>query len=93
MTEHTVIIESIGGATVLSCQALGIRNIEHPYAPITAESIKKTILDYKYLKEENCGFDLIIIDNRPEPEDFNKVRDRESKQQKKQNNSMRAPKF
>jgi len=91
MTEHTVIISMVGGATVLSCEGLGIKNIEHPYSPITTESIKKTILNYKYLKEADAIFDLVIMDNREEPVNYNEQREKESREFKYAQNSMRVP--
>jgi len=86
--EHEVIIDTMGGATILSCKALNISNIEHPWSDITEQSIKKTILDYKYMKEENAKFDIKVIDIRPEPEPYNKVKERESKQFNKNHNRL-----
>lgn len=91
VVEHVVIIDSIGGTAVLSCPTLDIKSIEFPFKEITIETIKKTILDYKYLKEEDANFDLIVKDNRPEPVNFNKQRAEESKAYKaKRDDSMNA---
>ena len=78
--EHIVTIDSIGGANVISCPDLGIKTIECPYRDLNVENIKKTILDYKYMKEEDANFDLRIQDARPEPENYNAVKERESKE-------------
>ena len=86
--EYIVIIDSIGGANVISCPSLGIKTIECPYRDITVENVKKTILDYKYLKEEDANFDLKIQDARPEPENYNDVKERESKEFKAKRNNL-----
>ena len=88
--EHTVIVDTFGGTTVLSCIVLNIQNIEYPFKELDVQGIKKTILDYKYLKEEDANFDLIVIDNRPEPENFNEQRDKESKDFTKNRNELIA---
>ena len=88
MTEHTVIIDTFGGSFVLTCPTLGITNIEFPFKKVDAENVKRTILDYKYLKEEDADFDLVIVDNRPVEENFNEKRARESKQFNKNNNRL-----
>lgn len=86
--EHIVIINSIGGANVITCEALGIKSIECPYRDLNVENIKKTILDYKYLKEEEANFDLKIQDARPEPENYRDVQERESKEMKAKRNNL-----
>jgi len=91
--EHVVIVQSIGGANVLSCEALGIKTIECPYRDLTVENVKKTILDYKYMKEDAANFDLRIHDARPEPENYNEKHKRESKEFKKSRNDMTSAKM
>jgi len=93
MTEHTIIIGSMGGTTVLSCETLQIKNIEFPFGEVNEETIKKTILDYKYLNEKDAKFDLVIIDNRPPSENYNEKKARESKEFKKSRNDMTAAKM
>ena len=89
MAEHTAIIDSMGGAFVLTCQTLGINNIEMPYKEVNAETVKKTILDYKYLKEEDADFDLVIVDNRPKVEpNFNELKAEQSKELNKNHNRL-----
>lgn len=89
---HDVFVDSIGGTTTLSCEALQIKTIEYPFAELNAEGIKNCILKYKFLTEKDVNFNLNIIDNRPEPVDYNKQRAKESKEFKKNNNSMKTPK-
>jgi len=88
MPEHIIIINSMGGATALSCQSLGINNIEFPYAELTGEAVKKTILDYLFVKEADVDYDLVIVDNRPPEKKFNEQREKESKEFKKANNQL-----
>jgi len=73
---------------VLTCAALDIKTIECPYRDLTIENIKKTILNYKYLKEEDAEFDLTIQDSRPEPENYRDVQERESKEMKAKRNQL-----
>jgi len=88
MPEHTVIVDSLGGTKVLSCEALQIKTIEYPFKELTAEGIKRAILQHKFLTEETCGFDLLIVDNRPEPVNFNEQRTKESKEFKSSHNQL-----
>ena len=90
--EHIVTIDSIGGANVISCEALGIKSIECPYRDLTVENVKKTILDYKYMKEEDANFDLRIQDARPDPENYRDVQERESQQLKNKRDNLFAAK-
>jgi len=92
MVEHTVIVESIGGATVLSCEALQFKNIEYGFSEVTPEGIKKRVLEYKMMSEKNADFDLVVVDNRPEPRPYHEIQAEESKIFKKSNNSMSVPK-
>jgi len=93
VTEHSVILDSIGGGNVLSCDSLGIKNIEMPYKEVTTESVKKTILDYKHVKEEDAKFDIVIMDVRPAAENYNEKRDKESREFKKNRNDMTSAKM
>ena len=89
MPEHTAIIDSMGGAYVLTCITLGITNIEFPFKEINEETVKKTILDYKYMKEEDADFDLVIVDNRPKVEpNFNEVKAKQSRELNKNHNKL-----
>lgn len=89
---HTVVIDSIGGANVITCAALGIKAVECPYRDLTIENIKKTILDYKYMKEEDAEFDLTIQDSRPEPTNYNEAKAKESKEFKDKRDDLFAAK-
>lgn len=82
-TEHTIILEEIGGANVISCPALGFRHIEHS-GKITDAEIKTTILHYLYLTPDDSASQFVfhVEDNRPEPENFNEKRAREAKEYK-----------
>lgn len=86
--EYIVTVDSIGGATVLSCDPLGIKNIEYPFKEIYADGIKKTILDYKYMSEKSANFDLSVQDNRPDPHDYHKKKAEESKILDKRKNKL-----
>ncbi len=88
MVEHTVFVQEMGGAVVLTCQELGINNIEFPYDDFTGDNIKKTILKYKYLNEADANFDIAIVDNRQPQEDFNLKKARESKELNKNHNRL-----
>lgn len=81
MPEYTVILDSIGGATVLTCEALGIKTIEHAHPEVTSETIKETIMKFKYIDSENdVDWDLVVVDNRPKKErNYNDVKAEESK--------------
>ena len=87
MPEHTVIIDTIGGAFTLSCPTLGITHIEMPWE-INAENIKKRILEYKHETEDHADFDLVIVDNRPPEENFNEQKARQSKELNKNHNRL-----
>ena len=70
MNEHTVTIDEIGGATVMNCETLQIRNVEYPYTELTGEGIKEAITHYKHMSKEDMNIDVKVIDNRPDPVDF-----------------------
>lgn len=86
--EHTVTVNSMGGAIVLTCDALQIKNVEHRYPDITPENVKETILHFKYLSEEQADFDLKVEDMRPPTRNYNEQREEESKSFKKDNNRL-----
>lgn len=93
MVEHTIFLDLMGGTKVLSCEALGIKNIEYPYGKVTEEGIKDAILKYKHIAEEGANFDLVVINNIPPAENYNEVKNRESKEFKKSRNDMKAAKM
>lgn len=78
--EHTVILDSMGGCNVLSCETLVIKNIEHPYGEPTEQSIKKTIMDFKFITDEkDAPFNIRVIDIRPPEKNFNRLKEEQSK--------------
>jgi len=93
MNEHTVTIDEVGGAIVMNCETLQIKNVEYPYANLTPKGIKEAIIHYKHMSKEETNIDVRVIDNRPEPVNFNEQRAQESKEFKKNNNSMNAAKM
>lgn len=87
MIEHEVIVDNIGGATVISCKALDFNNIEL-MGKINEKDIRNTILRQKHIPadEPRADFVVKIIDNRPvEEENFNEKRRRESLEHKPKN--------
>ena len=87
--EHEVLVQSVGGANVISCRALDFYNIEL-VGEINETDIKKTILKAKYIPEgdDRAKFTVKIIDNTNDDEDFNAKRERESKEMKKSRNRL-----
>ena len=89
--KYDATIDEMGGAIVLSCKGLGIKNIEYPYSIITKKGVAKTIMDYKYEQlDEDIEIDLYDI---REEEDYQTKKIRESKEMKASNNSLQVPKF
>lgn len=74
----------MGGASVMNCEALQIKNVEYPYPELSADGIKKAILNYKFLKEDEANFDVKVIDTRVDDtvdkESYHDKRDREAKE-------------
>jgi len=93
MTEHTVYVNSIGGGTTLSCESLQIKNIEYPHKELTPKGIIDTIIKYKYLTEADKDMDILVIDNRPEEENYNTQRAKESTEIKRRRNDMTTAKM
>lgn len=88
--EYDVVVDSIGGATVISCKALDFYNLELS-GKVNKTDIKKSILRQKVIKpeDERAKFTVKIIDNRPEvEEDFNAKRKRESLEHKPKSNLL-----
>ena len=91
---HTVYVTSIGGGMVLNCESLQITNIEYPYPKLDGKGIAKTILHYKPLSESDVDdMEITVVDNRPPEENYNRIKERESKQIKKDRNSMTTSKM
>jgi len=88
--EHEVVVDNIGGATVISCKALDFYNLELS-GKVNLTDIKKSILRQKNIKpeDERAKFTVKIIDNRPKhEEDFNAKRKRESLEHKPKSNML-----
>jgi len=88
--EHEVVVDNIGGATVISCKALDFYNLELS-GKANKTDIKKSILRQKNIKpeDERAKFTVKIIDNRPKhEEDFNAKRKRESLEHKPKSNLL-----
>ncbi len=88
--EHDVVVDSMGGAIVISCKALDFYNIEL-LGKVNKTDIKKTILRQKVISpdDDRAKFTVKIIDNRPEElESFNEKRKRESLEHKPKQNRL-----
>lgn len=88
--EHDIVVDSIGGATVISCKSLDFYNLEL-LGKVNKTDIKKSILRQKNIKPEDdrAKFTVKIIDNRPKvAEDFNEKRKRESLEHKPKSNLL-----
>lgn len=88
LMEHTVVVDLIGGCTTLSCETLQIKYIEYPYPELTAKGIKEVIINYKHFSKSEMNIDVIVVDNRPEEENYNDLKAKESQEFKKDRNSM-----
>jgi len=75
MVTHTVLVDRVGGATVISCRALNFYNLELA-GEVNESDIKKTIFRQLHIPPEDPrgDFELEIEDNRPEEKNFNEVR-------------------
>ena len=89
--KYNATITEIGGTTVLSCEGLGIKNIEYPYTYVNEKNIIETITRYKH-QEVDKDIELDVYDMRDE-EDYQTKKIRESKEMKKNHNSMDVPKY
>ena len=90
--KHTATITSIGGTPVLTCEGLGIKNIEYSYKEVNEKNIIETITTYKHQIVDK-DVELEVYDMRVEGEDYQTKKINESKEMKKGNNSMDCPKF
>ena len=64
MAEHTVYVDSIGGATVLSCESLNFKNIEMMYDKLNADTVKDTIIHFRPHLGDVKDLNIKVIDNR-----------------------------
>ena len=80
---HEILVDRVGGTTVISCRALDFYNLELA-GEVTTKDIKSTIFRQLHITPEDVrgDFDIEITDNRPVEKNFNEVRAEESKRQK-----------
>lgn len=62
--EHIVYVDSIGGATVLSCESLSFKNLDMIYDKLTEETVKDTIIHFRPHLGEIKNLEIKVIDNR-----------------------------
>lgn len=62
-TEHIVYVDSVGGATVLSCEALDFKNIDMIYNKLNPDTVKDTILHFRPNLDVK-GLDIKVVDRR-----------------------------
>jgi len=63
MAEHTVYVDSIGGATVLSCESLDFKNIDMIYDELNSDTVEATILHFRPSLDVK-DLQIKIVDNR-----------------------------
>jgi len=80
---HEILVDRVGGTTVISCRALDFFNLELA-GEVNEKDIKSTIFRQLHITPEDVrgDFDMEIKDNRPTEKNFNEVRAEESKRQK-----------
>lgn len=78
--EHNVILDNMGGAIVMTCEELNVRNYEYRYDEIKPELVKDELLKRLHLNEEDVTFDLKIIDYTKVEKDYWEEKDKEAKQ-------------
>ncbi len=80
---HQILVDRVGGATVISCRALDFYNLELA-GEVNEKDIKKTIFRQLHITPEDVrgNFDVEIEDNRPQEKNFNEVRKEESERRK-----------
>lgn len=61
--EHTVYVDSVGGATVISSNTLQFKNLDMIYDKLTPETVKKTILHFRPHLDVK-GIEVKVVDNR-----------------------------
>lgn len=62
-TEHIVYVGTVGGATVLSCESLDFKNLDHIYKELNPATVKDTILHFRPHLDVK-GIDVKVVDNR-----------------------------
>lgn len=64
MAEHIVYADSVGGATVLSCESLNFKNIDMIYDTLTPVTVKDTIIHFRPHLGDVKDLDIKVVDNR-----------------------------
>ena len=63
--EHTVLIDSVGGATVMSSESLNFKNLEMIYDKVNEENIKKSITHFRpHLNVKGVIINVVDIRNK-----------------------------
>lgn len=62
--EHTVYVDSVGGATVLSCESLNFKNIDMMYDKLTEATVKDTIVHFRPHIGDMKDLKIKVVDNR-----------------------------
>ena len=80
---HKIVVDRVGGTTVISCQALNFYNLELQ-GKVIEKDIKATIYRQLHITAEDTrgNFGLEIEDIRPKEKNFNEVRKAESEARK-----------
>ena len=80
---HQIIVNRIGGTTVISCRALDFYNLELQ-GGVNEKDIKQTIFRQLHITPEDTrgDFEMEIEDSRPEEKSYNEVRKAEDKARK-----------
>lgn len=86
---HQILVDRVGGTTVISCRALDFYNLElqgDSKGKIKEEDVKKTIYRQLHIPAEDPrrDFEVEIEDNRPEDRNYN--------EQRKEADAARKPK-
>lgn len=85
LPSHTVTILFMGGADVISCESLGVSNLELS-GELTPEAVKEALLRKLHIPETDsqANFTVKIDDKRPPAdENYNEQKARESKEFKR----------
>ncbi len=64
MAEHIVFVDSIGGATVLSCESLGFKNLDMIYDKLNADTVKDTIIHFRPHLGDVKNLEIKVVDKR-----------------------------
>ena len=88
---YTVKIQNMGGAPVMICPELQIKNVEC-YGTVNVENVKASILRSKPYLDLDGGVDIVISDERVTC-DWDEIQKRKKEGRGRDAGSLRAPKF